>query len=120
MDPITTNTGADAEYLAETNATNRKRELAERACTQLEGATPLLINAIRSGGASQEIENILCSLWSGELCKQLTSLDTDTDIGEAVLAMIAARVHGGEEADCLLATILYHTGGMPPTDCDSW
>ena len=31
-----------------------------------------------------------------------------TDIGEAVLAMIAARVHGGEEADCLLATILYY------------
>lgn len=118
MDPITTNTGADAEYLAGTNAANRKRQLADQACSQLEAATPLLIHAIRSGKASPEIENILCSLWSGELCKQLTSLDTD--IAGAVLAMIAARVHGGEEADCLLATILYHTGGMPPTDCDSW
>ena len=118
MDTITTNTGADAEYLAETNAANRKRKIAEQACTQLEAATPLLIHAIRSGKPPSEIESILCSLWSGELCKQLTSLGTD--IGEAVLAMIAARVHGGEEADCLLAAILYHTGGMPPTDRDSW
>ena len=106
MDPITTNTGADAEYLAETHAAIRKRQLADLACAQLEAATPLLINAIRSGKPSSEIESILCSLWSGELCKQLTSLGTD--IGEAVLAMIAARVHGGEEADCLLATILYY------------
>ena len=118
MDPITTNTGADAEYLAETNATNRKRQFANQACTQLEAATPLLINAIRSGKASPEIENILCSLWSGELCKQLTSLDTD--IGEAVLAMIAARVHGGGEADCLLARILFQTGSRPATDWGSW
>ena len=118
MDDITTNTAADAGYLAETNAANRKRQLADRACAQLEAATPFLINAIRSGKASPEIENLLCSLWSGELCKQLTSLDTDT--AGAVLAMIAARIHGGEEADCLLATILYHTGGMPPTDRDSW
>ena len=118
MDPITTNTGADAEYLAETNAAIRKRQFANQACTQLEAATPLLINAIRSGKASPEIENILCSLWSGELCKQLTYLDTD--IGEAVLAMIAARVHGGGEADCLLARILFQTGSRPATDWGSW
>ena len=117
MDTITTNTGADAEYLAETNAANRKRKIAEQACTQLEAATPLLIHAIRSGKPPSEIESILCSLWSGELCKQLTSLGTD--IGEAVLAMIAARVHGERR---LIASWrrFFITGGMPPTDRDSW
>ena len=37
----------------------------------------------------------------------------DTNLAEAVLAMIAARVHMGEEADVLLGRILYETDTMP-------
>jgi len=72
VDHITTNTAADAEYLAETNAALRKRQLADRACAQLEAATPFLTNAIRSREAHLVIESILSSLWSGQLCMQLT------------------------------------------------
>ena len=112
MYPITTNE-ADAEYLAEFNAANRRRELAEQARAKLEAATQTLIMAIRYGEASTEIENLLVSLWSGSLHRDLTHLDTD--IAEAAMAMIAARAFMGEDADCLLVRIINETDTRPPS-----
>jgi hypothetical protein len=110
MDHIATNTGTDAEDLTEFHEAIRKHQFANQARAKLEAATPLLIHAIRCSEASPAIEGILCSVWNGQLCNQLPSLDTN--LAEAILAMIAARVHMGEEADVLLGKILYETDTM--------
>ena len=111
MDPITT-TEADAEYLAELNEANRRRELAEQTRAKLEAASPALINAIRCEKTSLELQNLLASIWGGQLCVQLTSLDSD--IAEAVVAMIAARAFLGDDADYLFLEILNETDTRPP------
>ena len=111
MYPITTTEFA-AKSLAEINAANRRRELAEQARAKLEAASPALINAIRCGTTSLELQNLLASIWGGQLCVQLTSLDSD--VAEAVVAMIAARAFLGDDADYLFLEIMTETDSSPP------
>jgi hypothetical protein len=58
------------------------------------------------------VSRIIRSVWNGEwktgLCDDLACLDHA--IGIAVLALIAARIHMGGDADPLIRTILHESG----------
>ena len=88
------------------------RQLASRARTNLEAATPSLIAAIRHGsGQSAKVEAILWSCWNGDLCDALTGLDAS--LAKAVVAMISARAHLAGDADDLLRAIIDAAGSQP-------
>lgn len=108
----------DLDPIAELTATiKRQREFAAQARADLIAATPALLAAIRHhSGQSLKIEKILWALWNNEnptsLCDALSGLDTDLAV--AVLSMIAARAHGGGEADDIFRTIIDQSGSQPP------
>lgn len=109
----------DFDPIAELSATiARQRLLAADARAALTAATPSLVAAIRhQSGQSRKVEVLLWSLWNDEhpvsLGDALSGLDSELAV--AVLAMIAARAHGGGEADDLLRSIIDQSGSQPPT-----
>ena len=91
----------------------RQRKLASQARAELAAATPLLIAAILHGsGQSAKIEHVLWGCWNGEMCDALAGLDTN--IAEAVLAIISARAFMGGDADELLRQIIEKSNSQPP------
>ncbi len=101
-----------------TASIKRQRLLAGQARIDIAAATPTLVTAIRHGsGQSRKIEALLWSLWNDDhpvnLCDTLSGLDTR--IAVAVIAMIAARIHLGGDADDILKTIIDESGSQPPT-----
>jgi len=100
-----------------TTAISRHRKLASQARAELDTATPLLTSAIRNrSGQSAKIEAILWSVWNDEhpisLCDALCGLDTN--LGVAILAMIAARIFLAGDADDLLHQIIEKSNSHPP------
>lgn len=100
-------------------AARQGRILANSARAKLEEASPLLIQAIQCrSGQSAKVEEILWSVWNGDnparLCDCLCGLDTK--IGEAVLALLAARVHLGGDADSLIQKIIDQSGTTCPEE----
>jgi len=100
------------------SAARRSRVLANCAMTKLIEVTPLLVDAIASGsGQGQRIEAVLWSCWNGThkvgLCDALCGLDTD--LGEAVLTLLAARTHMGGDADPILKKIIHLSGSTCPS-----
>ena len=91
----------------------RQRKLASQTRAELDAATPLLIAAIRHGsGQSAKIEQILWSCWNGDMCDQHAGLDTN--LAEAVVAIITARAYLGGDADDLLRRIIEESNSHPP------
>ena len=105
---------AEPDPLAELAASIRlQRDLASQARAALEAAIPDLISAIRHrSGQSAKLERILWSVWGGELSDALAGLDTN--LAQAVIAMIAARAHLAGDADAMLRRIIAETGSQPP------
>jgi len=95
----------------------RSRTLADAAGESLKANCSVLVTAIRSGGGQgRRVEELLWSAWNGDyktgLCDSLTGLDSD--IAEAVIAMLGARAHMGGDADDLLRKIIENSGSQPP------
>ena len=91
------------------------RESARTAKKNLEHHSMTLVKAICSGsGQSEKVLRIVRSVWNGGnqvgLCDELCGLDHA--IGEAVLALIAARIHMSGDADELIRHILVASGEM--------
>lgn len=91
------------------------QKLASEAEKSLKAHSETLINAIRTGsGQSEKVSRIIRSVWNGEhktgLCDDLCGLDYP--IGEAVIALISARVRMGGESDHLIRHILCKSGEM--------
>lgn len=89
------------------------REAATKAATELERHIPTLIKAILTySGQSEKVVRIVRSCWNDShksgLCEDLCGLDHA--IGEAVLALLAARIHMGGDADTLIKRILVESG----------
>lgn len=98
-------------------ATRQSRILANTSKAKLEEASPLLIQAIATGsGQGAKIEEILWSVWNGDnktgLCNSLTGLDSN--LAEAVLALLAARAHMGGDADPAIKRIIDSSGSQCP------
>lgn len=96
---------------------HRGRELAAQSRTDLENATPVIIEAIRHhSGQSRKIESILWSLWNDDyavnLCDALAGLDAK--LAQATLAMISCRAYCGGVADDQLKKIIEMSGSQPP------
>jgi hypothetical protein len=91
------------------------RESARAAKKNLEHHSMTLVKAICSGsGQSDKVLRIVRSVWNGDnqvgLCDDLCGLDHA--IGEAVIALIAARIHMSGDADELIRHILVASGEM--------
>ena len=98
-------------------SSRQARILANTAKAKLEEASPLLIQAIANrSGQGAKVEELLWSAWNGEnkagLCDCLCGLDTN--LADAVLALLAARAHMGGDADPLLQIIISSSGSQPP------
>ena len=94
-----------------------QRQLAANARADLESSIEVLVKAINCGsGQAAKIERLVWSIWNDEhpvsLCDCLCGLDAT--LGIAVLAMIAARIHLGGDADDLLRRIIDESGSQPP------
>ena len=91
------------------------RAAAQKAAAELERHIPTLVKAILTySGQSEKVVRILRSCWNdwhkSGLCEDLCGLDHA--IGEAVLALLAARIHMGGDADDLIKRILVESGEM--------
>ena len=72
------------------------RKLAEQAKADLNAALPVLTETLSHESAqSAKVAVILQSVWNGELCDNLASLDTK--VAKAVIGLIAARAHLSSE-----------------------
>ena len=111
---------AEPDPLAELAASIRlQRQLAAKARADLESSIEVLVKAIGCGsGQAAKIERLVWSIWNDDhpvrLCDCFCGLDTN--LGIAVLAMIAARIHLGGDADDLLRRIIDESGSQPPPD----
>lgn len=96
----------DINPIAEiTKAVRLHRQLAEQAKLDLGAALPVLSETLsHRSGQSAKVAGVLQSLWNGELCDNLASLDSN--VAQAVIAMISARTHCGGDADNLLRPLI--------------
>ncbi|MEO5715804.1 MAG: hypothetical protein ABIT37_20160 [Luteolibacter sp.] len=105
---------AKPDPLAELTASiHLQRDLANQARAAFEAAIPILVCAIRHhSGQSGKVERILWSAWNGELSEVLAGLDSQ--LAQAVIAMVAARAHLSGDADGMLHKIITETRSQPP------
>ena len=94
-------------------AVKSSREASAHAAGALLRHSPVLIKALRTGsGQGEKVSRIIRSVWNGHhktgLCDDLAGLDHE--IGLAVLALIAARIHMGGDADAIIRAILVDSG----------
>lgn len=102
----TENSQTAIKSLREIGIENKARKkLGLNACIELESNMDLLTDAIRGGsGQGVRIENIMRSLWNGELCDNLCGLDNKLIF--PVLSAIQARASLEGDADNILRRIL--------------
>jgi hypothetical protein len=94
------------QELREIFATARRaKQRAEQAAQELERHLPTLENAVNcESGQGEKTRQILMSLWNGDLCDRLSGLDHE--LGDAVLAAMAARLFMSGDADALLRPVI--------------
>ncbi len=101
----------DINPIAEiSKAVRLHRQLAEKSIADLETALPVLDETLaHHSGRSAKVAALLQSVWNGELCDKLASLDAK--VAKAVVAMIALRAHLGGDADSLQRPLLNRKEG---------
>jgi hypothetical protein len=89
----------DINPIAEiTKAVRLHRQLAEQAKADLKTALPVLTEILsHQSGKSAKVAAILQSVWNGELCDNLASLDTK--VAKAVIATIAVYAQLSSETE---------------------
>ncbi len=96
--------------LAELAATLRlSQKLQSQARADFQEAAPILADALaHDSGQSRRVAAVINSLWNGDLCEYLCGLDTE--IAQALVAVIAARAHLQGDADQLLRPLIPSKG----------